>query len=117
MARFEHLPVYKASYDLWFGVFHLSRHFKREFKYTIGERLQQETLDLITNIYRANSRKDKRAVLEIALENIEVIRLLLRLLKDLKQINLSNFARMNQQIELVARQLGGWHKSILAKVS
>ena len=38
------------------AIFGLTGQFKREYKYTVGEKLKQEALDLLTLIYRANSR-------------------------------------------------------------
>ncbi|HLW62386.1 MAG TPA: four helix bundle protein, partial [Flavobacterium sp.] len=82
-----------------------------EYKYTVGESLKKETIDLLTLIFRANSRSDKNAVLQQARESIEVIRLLIRLMKDLKQINLKRFVTVNQKVEAVSKQLTGWQKS------
>lgn len=48
MARYDELPVYKASYDLLVEIFQFTKNFKREFKYTVGESLKKETLELIT---------------------------------------------------------------------
>jgi hypothetical protein len=78
MGLAEELPVYKKSYDLLLQLFELTRHFKREYKYTIGNTLKNEVLDLITLIFRANSRTDKEAILQTAREHIEVIRLYIR---------------------------------------
>ncbi len=111
MATFDQLPVYKASYDLFVNIFEFSRNFNREYKYTLGEKLKNETLELITNIYRANSRKQKFEIIETARENAEVIRLLLRLLKDLKQITIEKFVKINELIENVSRQLAGWQRA------
>jgi hypothetical protein len=61
---------------------------------------------------RANSRKDKKEVLQEARERIEVIRLFIRLMKDMKQINLKKFVLINQTVEDVSKQLTGWQKSI-----
>ena len=88
------------------------KNFSREFKYTVGESLKKETLELITLIYRANSRKDKFQVLQEARERIEVIRLFIRLLKDLKQINLKKFVQINKQVENVSKQLTDWQKKM-----
>lgn len=112
MARYDELPVYKASYDLLVDIFQFVKNFSREFKYTVGESLKKETLELITLIYRANSRKDKFQVLQEARERIEVIRLFIRLLKDLKQINLKKFVQINKQVENVSKQLTGWQKKM-----
>ncbi len=59
MSRYDELPVYKATYDLLIGIFRFTKDFSREYKYTVGEKLKNETLDLIILIYRANSKKIK----------------------------------------------------------
>ena len=61
----------------------------------MGESLKKETIELLTLIYRANSRKDKKEVLQEARERIEVIRLFIRLMKDMKQINLKKMLWKN----------------------
>jgi len=110
MGKYDELPVYKASYDLLVEIFRFTKNFIREYKYTVGESLKKETLELITLIYRANSRRDKFAVIQEARERIEVIRLFVRLLKDLQQISLKKFVNVNKQIENVSKQLTGWQK-------
>ena len=112
MAKYDELPVFKASYDLLVAIFLFTKEFKREFKYTVGESLKKETLELITLIYRANSKKEKRETLQSAREKIEVIRLFVRLMKDLKQISLKTFVQVNKQVENVSKQLTGWQKSL-----
>jgi hypothetical protein len=110
MVLYSELPVYKASYDLFVSIFEYTQHFNKEYKYTVGEKLKNETLEMMVAIYRANTRTDKKELLQSARENIEVIRLLFRLLKDLKQITLEKFVAINQKIENVSKQLAGWHK-------
>jgi len=112
MAKYDELPVYKASYDLLLVIFRFTKDFTKEYKYTVGESLKKETLELITFIYRANSKKDKLETLQLAREKIEVIRLFVRLMKDLHQISLQKFVQINKQIENVSKQLTGWQKSI-----
>ena len=105
------LPIYKATYDLVLIIFRLVKNFNKEYKYTIGENLKKETIEAITNIYRANISEEKKIHLAKARENIEVIRLYLRILKDLKQITVKQIAYANSYIENVSKQLTGWHKS------
>jgi len=112
MAQYDELPVYKATYDLLLAIFMFTRDFKKEFKYTVGESLKKETIELLTLIYRANSRYDKNDVLQTAREQIEVIRLLIRLMKDMHQISLDKFVKVNQSVENVSKQLTGWQKSV-----
>jgi hypothetical protein len=112
MALHNELPVYKATYDLLLEMFRFTKDFSKEFKYTVGESLKKETLELLTLIFRANSKTDKFSTLQEARERIEVIRLFVRLMKDLQQINLKRFVQINAQIEEVSKQLTGWQKSI-----
>lgn len=111
MRLHSELPVYKATYDMLLEIFQLCRNFSREYKFTVGESLKKETIDLLTLIFRANSRPDKQSVLTEARERIEVIRLFIRLMMDLKQLNMKQFVRVNESVETVSKQLTGWQKS------
>ena len=111
MSVYNNLPVYKVSYDFLVDIFNYTKHFSQEYKYTVGESLKKETREMITNIYRANSSQTKRDLLQTARENLEVVRLYLRLIKDLKQINLEKFIVLNEKIESVSKQLAAWQKS------
>jgi len=111
MATYDHLPVYKASYDLLVEIFQFTKNFNREYKYTIGESLKNETIKMITNIYRANSTYSKSTIIQSARENIEVIRLFVRLLKDLQQIGVKKIVQVNEKIESVSKQLTAWQRS------
>ncbi|MFA5431340.1 MAG: four helix bundle protein [Candidatus Paceibacterota bacterium] len=85
--------------------------FNREYKFTLGESIKKETMDLIKNIYRANSSINKKQLIEVARENIEMIRLDLRMLKDFKQLNLRKFVFLNEKIEVISKQLVAWKNS------
>ncbi len=111
MAQYSELPVYKASYDLLLGIFMFTKNFGKEYKYTVGETIKKETIALIISIYKANATRDKVNVIAIAREHIEVIRLLIRLMKDMKQISVKSFVAVNEKVENVSKQLTGWQKS------
>ena len=111
MAQYNELPVYKATYDLLLAIFQFTKEFRWENKYTAGESLKKETIELLTLIYRVNTRHQKADVLQIAREQIDVIRLLIRVMKDMKQISLEKFVRINEAVENVSKQLTGWQKS------
>ena len=111
MALYDELPVFKAAYDLLLDIYRFSATLTREYKYTLGEKLKNETLELLMLVYRANSSKTKFDIIQQAREQIEIVRLLLRVLKDLNQISVNSFVRVNQQVENVSKQLTGWQKS------
>lgn len=111
MSLYSSLSVYKASYDLLIQLFVSTKNFEREYKFTIGENIKKEGMEMVKNIYRANSSLVKKQLIQSARENIEMIRLNLRILQDLKQINLKKFVFLNEKIEVVSKQLVAWQNS------
>lgn len=111
MATYDNLPVYKASYDLLQEITLFRKQLDREYKFTIGERLVNETVEMIIAVFKANVSATKKELILKSREHLEIIRLLLRLLKDLKQISLKRFVAINLKIELVSKQLTGWMRS------
>jgi hypothetical protein len=101
-----------VSYELLLELF----KFTKEYKYTLGESIKKEIIEMIVNIYRANSRQDKLPYISKARESIEVVRIFLRLLKDLKQVNTKKFALLNDKCESVSKQLVAWLETISLKI-
>lgn len=110
MALYYNLPVYKASYKLMKMLFACSSGFAREYKYTTGQELKNEGMSLIKNIYRANKAMDKVVHIGEARENLEMIRLFLRLMQDFGQLSLKKFVEINLAVEGVSKQLAAWEK-------
>ncbi len=114
MSKQIELPIYKTSYDLLLFSFQIIKDMKKDYKYTVGEKLKNEIMEMIMNIYWANKTKDKKLKIKKikkAQEEVEVVRILFRLLHDLREIKLRKFTEVNLKIEDVSRQLTGWAKS------
>jgi hypothetical protein len=110
MALYIELPVFKKSYDLIIELFDLYSNLPKSFKYTLGQRIQLESIELIVNIYKANAHTDKIPFILKIREHIEIIRLLIRILHDTKQISLKRMVLVNVMIEEISKQLVGWQK-------
>jgi hypothetical protein len=110
MATYDNLPVYKATYDMLVQIFRVCGNMQRDYKFTLGEKIKNETVSLIVHIYRANCVPDKKPLIDEARVNSEVIRLMLRLLFDLGQLNLENYAKLNETLESISKQLTAWSK-------
>jgi len=117
MATYDHLPVYKESYDLWVLVFNVCRNMQRDYRYTLGENLKKELVDMLVHIYRANCRYQKTEQIAQARENLEIVKLMWRLCNELKQIPLKTFALASEKLENISRQLTAWEKSCERKGS
>ena len=108
MRSYYHLDVYKSSYKLLTEVYKSFRNLNREYKYTIGEKVKERVFEVLVGIYRANRSKDKVACLHKALEDVEYIRLSLRLLRDLGVLSEKKFVRLMQISEDVLVQFEKW---------
>jgi hypothetical protein len=89
----------------------MSKNFNKEYKYTIAEDLKKEVKEMVKNIFRANSNLNRKQLIQAARENIEMIRIDLRLLQDFKQINLRKFVFCNEKLEVISKQLVAWQRS------
>lgn len=110
MALYFDLPIYKKTYDLLLVLLDLSSNLSKTYKYTLGERVQLEAIEVIVNIYKANASIEKLQFISKSREHIEIIRLMIRILHDTKQISLKCMVGINKIIEEISKQLVGWQK-------
>lgn len=101
MAQYKHLPIYKTTYELLELVTKKIKDFPKNFKYSLGNKLHEECIELVVFIYKANSTQDKAEFLKQLLERIQVIELMLRLSKDLHLINVESFSETVTLTKLV----------------
>ena len=47
MAQYKHLPIYKTTYDLLKLITLRTKHFPRDFKYSLGDKLRNECVELV----------------------------------------------------------------------
>ena len=103
------LRVYKDSYDLLLLLYKFSSELSREYKFSLGEKIKDDVLELLVKIFQANNDfSERKTKISMAQVKIERIRIYLRILKDLKQIGLDNFVTLNEKIEIISRQLISW---------
>jgi len=112
MARTEHLPIYKAAYDLCLYFEQIVRNFSRYHKYTLGTDLRETARCVLKRIVRANAQKDKVAVLLEIRGDLEELKVLLRLTHDAHGFpNFNSFEHAVRLVTDIARQNEGWLKS------
>lgn len=68
MALYYDLPVFKDVYQLILKIFDYTKDFPREYKFTLGQDLKRDGINLVRSIYRANKAKEKRVYLEAFLD-------------------------------------------------
>ena len=72
---------------------HAISHFPRQYKYTLGEKIRAEVIELIISIYKVNTTKTSKVdFLKQMEEQIQLIYLLLRISHDMKLMPTEKYA-------------------------
>ena len=109
MARYEHLPVYKAAYDLNLYFFRLSQNFPKDFKYGLGMEVRSLLTELLDLIIIANSTENKLPTLGKAILTLERLKFKARMLHDLKVIKLKSYEFFFSCVTDLSKQLTKWY--------
>ena len=109
MAQTEHLPIFKASYDLCLHLEQVVAKFARTHRYTLGAELREGARRVLRLVVRANARRDKAPVLLEVREAVEELKVLCRLGHDVKAFGSFNaFEHAITQVVAIAKQNEGW---------
>ena len=116
MAHTEHLPIYKAAYDLCLWLEQVVRGFPRYHKDAIGSDLREGSRRILRLVVRANARTDKTSVLLELREQVEELKAMLRLCYDAKGFaGMAAFEHGARLVVDIARQNEGWMRSAQRK--
>ncbi len=111
MALYYDLNVFKDVYKLILLVFEVTKDFPREYKYTLGQDMKRDAIQLVRSIYRANKATDKKQYLEAFLDDFEILKLELRLCTDMKILAISKQAEISLLMDGIGRQITGWRNA------
>lgn len=111
MALYTELPLYRDTYQLILKVFECTKTFAREYKYTLGQDMKRDALHLIRSIYRANKHKNRIEHLEVFLDELELLKLEIRLCVDMKLLSMRQQATLSELLVLISKQVIGWRNA------
>ena len=103
MAQYEHLPIYKQTYDILLRTLTATKDFPREYKYTLGQKIKDELIEIVVLIYRANSAKNKEQHIQEIMERIQAVQLLMHLSHDMKILPRRHYAALSERTENLSR--------------
>lgn len=111
MAIHTELPIYKSTYALFDVITDLAKHMPRDFKQSIGSKLRDECIEIVSLIFRANVSRDKSEHSLSLVERIQVCELMLRLSRDKRLISTAQYAKAVELTSGIAKQANGWRRS------
>jgi hypothetical protein len=111
MALYYELPVYRDTYQLILKIFECTKDFSKEYKYTLGQDMKRDALQLVRSIYRANKASHKESHLEDFLDQFELLKLEIRLCSDMKVLPFKKQAELGLLMDSIGKQITGWRNA------
>lgn len=111
MALYTDLPVFRDTYQLVLKIFEYTREFGREYKYTLGQDMKRDALQLVRNLYRANKAQDKEMHLEAFLDDFELLKLEIRVSTEMRLLSMKKQAALSLLLDSIGRQIIGWRNA------
>lgn len=107
------IPIFKKCYDLYKTFYEYRADVSKQDRYTIWQRSENTILDVLESILFASqsSQAEKLPVLEAASVKLNLLRVLIRLTKDVKAIDNKKYIALETNIDEIGRMLGGWIRS------
>src|SRR4051794_17889640 len=104
------LIVLTKTYDLvlW-SALHTSR-FPRSHRFVLGERIERNLYDLLESLIQARYTREHRGLLMQANLTLEVLRIQMRLAKDLQCLKTTSYGFAARALDEIGRLVGGWLK-------
>lgn len=88
--------------------------FPKKDRYTLGQKCDKILLDIIEDIITASAltKYEKAPILKKVSIRVDVLKVLLRLAKELKVIDLKKYITLEEYLQEIGKMLGGWIKSL-----
>jgi len=108
MSLSEELPLYKDTLGLLNSTIERTKSYPRYYRYTIGEKMVNINLDMLSLIYKANSSYEKVTVLSDFLDKYHMIVMLYRVSVELHVITERQYACIAYTLQKIGKQATGW---------
>ena len=106
----ESYPIIVKSYNLTKWYIEKLARLPKNHRFTLGEKIQDALLNLLMLLSDAIYSKDKKALLLEANRELEKLRLLSRLMKDLNLLPTDSYRFVSSSLDEIGKMLGGWMK-------
>ncbi|MDX1982409.1 MAG: diversity-generating retroelement protein Avd [Bryobacteraceae bacterium] len=111
----EPAVVVGKAYDLTIWLIQKVEHFPKSYRFSVGDRITKDVLDLLQTLVRCAYTSDKAKLLEVASAQTNSLRYLLRIAKDLHLMSIDSYGFSTGCVEEIGRMVGGWQKSVMRR--
>lgn len=111
MKRQEELTVISKCYDLVLWTVNHTSRFPRQHRHVLGDRIERHLYDVLESLVEAKYTRNCRDLLDAVNRQLEKLRFLLRLAKDLKCLEVTSYGFGAKCLDEIGRLVGGWLRS------
>lgn len=108
----EELKIYRDVSELIKRIFIIVKNFPRDYKFTLGTRIQNLALDCADLIYKAARHKEKSQYLDDLVSSLDFLSFLIRTGKDMNIITEKQYTLYIEVSHPCVKQAQGWYKSV-----
>ena len=107
------IPIFKKAYELYKQFHAIRNKLPKLERYTIFQKSENALLEMIEGILKASqlTKEEKLPVLKETASKVSLLRVFVRLMKDIKVIDLKIYTAFESDIDEIGRMLGGWIKA------
>ena len=106
----QNLVIFQKVYDLILWMYPLINKFPKKQRFVLGQQIENTVLEILKGIIQANSERNKLPYLKQISVELDKLRILIRLSKDLKFISIRQYSFAAGKINEIGKMLGGWIK-------
>ena len=106
----QDLPAIQLCHDLLADLLPRLGKFPKEYKFTLGNRISSDSLDVLEFLVDAAYSSDKAELLRSANARLARVRHLLRLARDLGPLSNKGYEHVMKLVVELGQQIGGWRK-------
>ena len=107
---FQDLAIFEKTYELILWLYPTVNKFPKSQRFVLGQRIENIILKILEGIIEANQERNKAPYLKKISVELDKLRILIRLSKDLKFISIKQYAFAAEKINEIGKMLGGWMK-------
>ena len=108
---YKNLAIFEKNYELMLWLYPTINKFPKSQRFVLGQRIENSILQILEGIIEANQEVNKLVYLKRISVELDKLRILIRLSKDLKFVSIRQYEFAAEKVNEIGKMLGGWIKS------
>lgn len=105
------LRVFQKTYDLFVYCYPILKKFPQSERFTLVQKIENAILDILTSIVQAVESDKRLDSLKFASMQLEKLKVLLRLSKELQFISVNEYEGVSSYTVEIGKMIGSWIKT------